>query len=96
MKPTLSHIRECVRTNHYVVTTHAAEELDDDSLTIFDLERLILSGQVIERQKDKDPPERKVLIRGPTVDGDTAFAAVKLGPTGKLIIVTVFREIYDE
>lgn len=94
MKPTLAQIRECVRTNRYVVTTHAAEEIDDDSLTIYDVERLILAGQVVERQKDKDPPESKVLIRGPTLDGDNAFAVVKLGPTGKLIIDTVFRDTY--
>jgi len=68
--------------------------MDDDSLTIFDVERLILAGKVVARQRDKDPPETKVLIRGPTLDGDSAFAVVKLGPTGKLVIVTVFRDIY--
>jgi hypothetical protein len=94
MKPTLAQIRECVRTNRYVVTVHAAEETDDDSLTIFDVERLILAGEIVEKQKDKDPRETKVVIRGPILDGDNAFAVVKLGPTGKLVIVTVFRDIY--
>jgi hypothetical protein len=37
MKPTLGQIRECVRTDRYVVTVHAAEEMDDDSLPIFDV-----------------------------------------------------------
>ncbi len=94
MKPTLGQIRECVRTNRYVVTMHAAEEMDDDSLTIFDVERLILAGEVVERQRDKDPHETKVLLRGPTLDGHNAFAVVRLGPTGKLVIVTVFRDTY--
>lgn len=56
MKPTVGQIRECVRTNQYVVTVHAAEEMDEDSLTIFDVERLILAGEVVERKRDKDPP----------------------------------------
>lgn len=46
MKPTLGQIRECVRTNRHVVTMHAAEETDDDRLTIFDVERLILAGEI--------------------------------------------------
>jgi len=48
MKPTLGQIRECVRTDRYVVTVHAAEEMDDDSLPIFDVQRLILGGEVVE------------------------------------------------
>ena len=67
--------------------------MNDDGLTIFDVERLILAGEIVERQRDKDPPETKLLLRGPTLDGDNSFAVVKLGPTGKLVIVTVFRDI---
>ena len=40
---TLNQIRHLIRTLNYVVSTHAAEELDDDNLTILDLENIILS-----------------------------------------------------
>ncbi|MGH8520970.1 MAG: DUF4258 domain-containing protein [Gammaproteobacteria bacterium] len=33
-----------------MVSIHAAEELDDDNLTILDLENIILTGEIIERQ----------------------------------------------
>jgi hypothetical protein len=51
VKPTLAQFRECVRTNRYIVTTHAAEEMDDDGLTIFDVERIILAGQVVKGKR---------------------------------------------
>ncbi|WP_367268210.1 DUF4258 domain-containing protein [uncultured Thiohalocapsa sp.] len=95
MKARLKEFRECIRTNRYIVTTHAAEELDDDGLTIYDLERVILSGHIVDEQKDRDPPETKFLVRGPTLDDDVATVVVKPGPTNKLIIITVFRDSYD-
>ncbi len=48
----LKQMREKVRTRQYVMTLHAEEEMDDDGLTIFDVERGILTGEVVERQKD--------------------------------------------
>jgi len=34
------------------MTLHAEEEMVDDKLSIFDVERTILTGKIIERQKD--------------------------------------------
>ena len=48
----LNHLREKVRTRQYVMTVHADDEMDEDGLTIFDVESVILSGKIIERQKD--------------------------------------------
>jgi hypothetical protein len=36
----------------YVVTLHAEEEMDNDGLSIFDIEHGILTGKIFERQKD--------------------------------------------
>jgi hypothetical protein len=44
--PTISQLRQLIRTLNYVVSTHAAEELEDDSLSILDLENILLTGQV--------------------------------------------------
>ena len=54
----LSHLRHLIRTLSYVVSTHAADELEDDNLSIFDLEN--------------------------------AQAVVKVGHSGKLIVITVY------
>ena len=47
-------MQEKIRTRQYVVTVHAEEEMASDGLTIFDVERAILTGEIEERQKDRD------------------------------------------
>jgi hypothetical protein len=86
----LKRIQEKIRTRHYVMTLHAEEEMDDDELSIFDIERCILSGEIIERQKDSDTEEMKYVIEGQSIAGDKVGTVTKLSITGKLIIITVY------
>ena len=81
-----------MRQNLYVVTLHADEEMDDDELSIFDVERVILDGEIIERQQDNEPSEWKYLVRGQDLDGAGVIAVVKMGAGGKMVVVTVFRD----
>jgi hypothetical protein len=46
----LNRMREAIRTRNYVMTLHAEEEMNDDNLSIFDVERIILTGKIIVRQ----------------------------------------------
>ena len=87
---TISQIRHLIRTLSYVVSTHAAEELEDDNLTILDLENIILTGQINERQRDAKTRETKYVIAGSTREGDTGETVVKIGPTGRLVVITVY------
>jgi hypothetical protein len=43
---------ERIRTRQYVMTLHAEEEMNDDHLSVFDVERGILTGEIMERQRD--------------------------------------------
>ena len=88
----LNQLRVKVRTRQYVMTIHADEEMDEDGLTIFDVESVILSGQIIERQKDQNTGEWKYVVKGESLAGDSVITVTKIGPTGKMIFVTVFRE----
>ena len=74
----LNTIREKIRTRQYVMTIHAEEEMDDDELTIFDVERAILTGIIIERQEDYDTSEWKHVLSGETVHGLRLIVVVKL------------------
>ncbi len=74
------------------MTVHAEDEMDEDSLTIFDVESVILSGKIVERQKEQNTGEWKYLIRGESLAGDPVITVTKISPTGKLVFVTVFRE----
>ena len=87
---TISQFRHLIRTLNYVVSTHAAEELEDDNLNILDLENIVLTGEVIERQRDAKTREVKCVVAGVTLDGTAAEAVVKVGFTGKLIVITVY------
>jgi hypothetical protein len=87
----LKQMRDKVRNRQYVMTLHAEEEMSDDELTIFDVERGILTGEIVERQKDAQTGEWKYLVRGHTVTGDDIAVVGKIGLTGKLVIITVYR-----
>lgn len=88
--PTIVRLRHLIRTLNYVVSTHAAEELEDDSLSILDLESIILTGQITERQRDNQTCESKVVVSGVALDGQPAHAVVKIGFTGKLVVITAY------
>ena len=86
----LQRMREKVRTRQYVMTLHAEEEMDDDGLTIFDIERGLLTGEIIERQKDRTTADWKYLVEGQTLSANKVVIVTKLSQTGKLVILTVY------
>ena len=87
----ISHLRHLIRTLSYVVSSHAADELEDDNLSVFDLENIVLTGQITERQRDKVTRESKYVVHGVTLDGQAAEVVAKVGHTGKLFVITVYR-----
>jgi hypothetical protein len=91
LRRVLKQIRDKVRSRQYVMTLHAEEQMSDDELTIFDVERGLLTGEIVERQKDAPTGEWKYLVRGRTVAGDEISVVGKIGVTGKLVIITVYR-----
>jgi hypothetical protein len=72
------------------MTLHAEEEMDDDSLSILDVEQSIFTGEILERQKDRHTGEFKYRIRGSTLEGDSVEVVVKLGLIDKVVIITVY------
>lgn len=86
----LKEIRQKVQTLQYVVTLHAEEEMENEDLSIYDVESGILTGKVIERQKDKQTGERKYSVRGTSIDERMIEIIGKIGPSGILVIITVY------
>ena len=87
---TIVRFRQLIRTLSYVVSTHAAEELEDDNLSFLDLENIILTGQIQERQRDIQTREVKYVVAGTTLDGSLAEAVVRVGFGGRLVVITVY------
>lgn len=86
----LKSMREKIRSREYVITFHARKEMNDDELTIYDVERGILTGEILERQQDRITAEWKYRVRGETVKGDGIEIIAKISPTNKLVIITVY------
>ncbi len=86
----LRQMREKIRIRQYVMTVHAEEEMVGDNLSIFDVEHVILTGEITERQKDRDTGEWKYLVEGETIIGNLAVVVAKLSITNKLVMITVY------
>jgi hypothetical protein len=83
-------MRNKIRAGDYVMTLHGEEEIDAEELSIFDVERCVLTGKIIERQKDRQTGETKYCILGSTVSGGLVEVIAKFGPTGRLYIITAY------
>ena len=88
----LKRIREKVRTREYIISIHADDEMDDDDIDVYNVEHVLLTGSLIERQKDRETHEWKYLIEGQSRDQErNIIVVVKLTPTGKLVWLTVYE-----
>jgi hypothetical protein len=45
----LERMRKLVRNSQYVLTLHGQDAMEDDELTLFDVERCLLTGSIVER-----------------------------------------------
>jgi uncharacterized DUF497 family protein len=71
------------------MTLHAEEEMEEDGLSILDVENALMTGRLVSRQTDRRSKERKYLVRGRSVDdARTVVVVVKFGPTALLVILT--------
>ena len=80
-----------IRRRQYVVTVHAEEEMDQDGISVLDLESAVLTGEILERQRDRVTREWKYVVEGTGIDGTSVGVVGKLSLTGSLVIITVYR-----
>jgi hypothetical protein len=74
-----------------VVTVHADEEMSADSLTVFDVESVLLTGRIVQRQRDVDTGEWKYVVHGRSTAGIGMAVVLKLGKERIPVIITVYR-----
>jgi len=75
-----------IQLNH-VVVLHPDPEIFHPSP---DVEQCILTGKILERQKDVATAEWKYRINGKSLSGNELEVVAKLSPTGKVVIITVY------
>ena len=86
----LGRMRDAVRSGSYVITVHADEEMDDDGFVIEDVESAILSGEIVQRQREAITGESKYVIHGDTSGHGGVGVVAKFGRSGKVVFITVF------
>lgn len=86
----LSRIRRPVLGQQYIVTIHADDEMSADDLTVQDLERIVLTGEIVERQRDASTSEYKYTIRGRDLEGSAAEVIARISTTGKVVFIAVY------
>ena len=79
----LKQVRDLIRARQYVMTLHAEDEMTADDLAVYDVESVVLTGQIVERQKDRISGQWKYLISGQSLVGDAVTVVFKFGPTGR-------------
>ncbi len=87
----LNQIQARIRVLQYVMTLHAEEEMNDDGLTIYDIEAALLVGQITERQRDRVTAEWKYVVEGRIDSGEMIAVVVKFGANATIVIITVYR-----
>ncbi|MCI0519453.1 MAG: DUF4258 domain-containing protein [Chloroflexi bacterium] len=87
----LKQMQDKIRARQYVATIHAEEEMVEDALSIFDVESAVLTGKIVERQKDEHPDQWKYVVKGEALSGAEVYVVGRISLTEKLIIITVFR-----
>jgi hypothetical protein len=86
----LNRMRRLLLQRQYIVAVHAYDEMNADDLAIWDVESAILTGRIVERQKDRTTSENKYRLRGAAINGSDVEIVAKFGATGKLVIITVY------
>ena len=61
-------------------------------MSVLDVESVILTGAIVEGQRDRETHEWKYVVRGRALDGRGASVVGKLGLLGSLYILTVYEE----
>jgi len=60
---------------------------------VFDVESAVLTGEIIERQKEAETGEWKYVISGEAVDGQPLSVVAKFGSSVQMLyILTIYAE----
>ena len=87
----LRSFRSLVRDREYLLTLHALEEMGEDDVLDEDIENVVLTGQIVERQVDRATGERKYVPTGTDLAGEPVGVVLRMGSTGKVVVITVYR-----
>ena len=87
----LNRIRQAVLDQRYVLSEHAYDEMDDDSLDVLDVESALLIGE-LEEVLTRDPRGTRYVVVGTACDQSTPVGVVvRFVEHGQLLVITVYE-----
>ena len=89
---TLGRFRSLIRPGEYVLSIHALEEMAEDDVFTENVENLILTGSIVDRQIDRVTRAREYVFVGRDLADNPVGLVAKIGTPGKAVIITVYRE----
>ena len=90
----IQHIQRKIIDRAYYLSSHAEDEMLDDSLERDDIEHAILKGR-IQKKLSHDIRGTRYRIEGPSKDGRQVHVICRFKEDGNLIIITVY-EVTEE
>ena len=86
----LQQLIDAIVQGEYDVTQHAAEEMAEDGLDIYDVESAIINGGLTKAETE-DPRGARSTIVGRAIDEKTRVGVVgRFTETGVFLIITVY------
>ena len=87
----IQRIRQAIRDQRYRISSHANEEMSNDSFVAEDIESIILTGHVT-RRFTRDQRGTRYEVAGVTVDGRRGCVLCRFLSSGGLLIITAFEQ----
>jgi hypothetical protein len=88
----LRRLRRLAEAGSFLVTIHALDEMAEDDVLVEEAIHAVILGFIVEAQTDQSTREKKYVVNGPDHQGRTLGVVVKIGASGKLVVLTVYRE----
>ncbi len=85
----LQRMQQTIREQRYRISSHANEEMSEDSLMVVDIEYIIQTGKITQKFT-KDPCGRRYEVFGNAVDGREAYVVCRFLLSGVLLIITAY------
>lgn len=84
------------RAGLYVKTVHGQEEMEADGLTLDEVEHVLLTAEIVERQKTKEQARPSACWRRARPSQQKTSVVAKIGFSGKLVILTVYLSTSED
>lgn len=92
----LRRMRRAVKVGRVRFTSHALDELEEESLNAVDATHCILTGEIVEDQYDPRYDQTKYVIYGDTQDGAEMGLIARWDHPPGVVVITVYRLRIDD